>query len=63
MTDQLLADGPCLGGLLSPFILSICLMVCHGQYNILLREESFRWLGNAAGPLDVPLKFEFCKGH
>ncbi len=31
------------------------LMVCHGQYNTLLWEESFRWLRNAAGPLDVPL--------
>ncbi len=32
------------------------LMVCHDQYNTLLWEESFRWLHNAAGPLDVPLK-------
>ncbi len=31
------------------------LMVCHDQHNTLLWEESFRWLRNAAGPLDVPL--------
>ena len=31
------------------------LMVFHGQYNILSWEGSFRWLRNAAGPLDVPL--------
>ena len=34
---------------------SLALMVWHGQYNTLLWEESFRWLRNAAGPLDVPL--------
>ncbi len=33
------------------------LMVCHGQYNTLLWKESFRWLHNAAEPLDVPLRF------
>ena len=27
----------------------------YGQYNTLLWEESFSWLRNAAGPLDVPL--------
>ncbi len=32
------------------------LMVCHGQYNILLWEDLFRWLRYAAGPLDVPLE-------
>ena len=31
------------------------LMVCDGQYNTFLWEESFRWLHIAAGPLDVPL--------
>ncbi len=45
MTDQLLAHG---------------IMVCHGQYNTTcLWEESFRWLCNAAGPLDVPLNGKF----
>ena len=31
------------------------LMVSHGQYNTFVREESFKWLRNTAGPLDVPL--------
>ncbi len=30
------------------------LVVPHGQYNTLLWKELFRWLRNAAGPLDVP---------
>ncbi len=48
------------GGLLSPFITLHVrrLMVCHGQYTTLLWEESFRWLHNAAGPLDIPLRNE-----
>ncbi len=30
-------------------------MVCNGQYNTFVCEESFRWLNNTAGPMDVPL--------
>ena len=39
-------------------------MVCHGQYNTLLWEESFRWLRNAAGRPGCPLKtIKFILNH
>ncbi len=40
----------------------LCALKYYGHYNIFLWEESFRWLRNATGPLDVPLKLKCCWG-